>query len=115
MVDSIKEEVISYLFKIEPVQEIREKLVFSPSRQRFLHPEATPMGRIPQRPPEAAGPAPKPAGPAPRPRRGMPHPGERETPSQPQTPYQREGEKTGRNDPCPCGSGKKYKKCCGRG
>ncbi|MGD8999730.1 MAG: YchJ family metal-binding protein [Granulosicoccaceae bacterium] len=23
-------------------------------------------------------------------------------------------EKTGRNDPCPCGSGKKYKKCCGR-
>jgi uncharacterized protein YecA (UPF0149 family) len=20
--------------------------------------------------------------------------------------------KTGRNDPCPCGSGKKYKKCC---
>ena len=26
----------------------------------------------------------------------------------------REGEKIGRNDPCPCGSGKKYKKCCGR-
>jgi preprotein translocase subunit SecA len=24
------------------------------------------------------------------------------------------GEKVGRNDPCPCGSGKKYKKCCGR-
>jgi len=26
----------------------------------------------------------------------------------------REGKKVGRNDPCPCGSGKKYKKCCGR-
>lgn len=26
----------------------------------------------------------------------------------------REGEKIGRNDPCPCGSGKKYKKCCGQ-
>jgi preprotein translocase subunit SecA len=25
----------------------------------------------------------------------------------------RSGEKIGRNDPCPCGSGKKYKKCCG--
>jgi preprotein translocase subunit SecA len=25
------------------------------------------------------------------------------------------GTKIGRNDPCPCGSGKKYKKCCGRG
>ncbi|UCE17395.1 MAG: preprotein translocase subunit SecA [Gemmatimonadota bacterium] len=26
----------------------------------------------------------------------------------------RVGQKVGRNDPCPCGSGKKYKKCCGR-
>ena len=26
----------------------------------------------------------------------------------------REGKKVGRNDPCPCGSGKKYKNCCGR-
>ncbi len=25
-----------------------------------------------------------------------------------------EGPKIGRNDPCPCGSGKKYKKCCGK-
>lgn len=24
------------------------------------------------------------------------------------------GDKIGRNDPCPCGSGKKYKKCCGK-
>jgi len=33
--------------------------------------------------------------------------------SQPE-PAQREGKKVGRNDPCPCGSGKKYKKCCGK-
>ena len=26
----------------------------------------------------------------------------------------RKGKKVGRNDPCPCGSGKKYKKCCGK-
>lgn len=26
-----------------------------------------------------------------------------------------EGPRIGRNDPCPCGSGKKYKKCCGVG
>lgn len=26
----------------------------------------------------------------------------------------RESPKIGRNDPCPCGSGKKYKHCCGR-
>ncbi len=28
--------------------------------------------------------------------------------------YRRQGEKVGRNDDCPCGSGKKHKKCCGR-
>ena len=29
-------------------------------------------------------------------------------------PYRRTEAKIGRNDPCPCGSGKKYKKCCGK-
>ena len=29
-------------------------------------------------------------------------------------PEKREGEKVGRNASCPCGSGKKYKKCCGK-
>jgi hypothetical protein len=29
------------------------------------------------------------------------------------TPIRRDQPKVGRNDPCPCGSGKKYKKCCG--
>jgi SEC-C motif domain protein len=28
-------------------------------------------------------------------------------------PIRREAPKVGRNEPCPCGSGKKYKKCCG--
>ena len=31
-----------------------------------------------------------------------------------QKPYIRSNPKIGRNDPCPCGSEKKYKKCCGR-
>lgn len=30
------------------------------------------------------------------------------------TTVRREGKKVGRNDPCPCGSGKKYKQCCGK-
>ena len=30
-----------------------------------------------------------------------------------QEPIRREEPKVGRNDPCPCGSGKKFKKCCG--
>ena len=29
--------------------------------------------------------------------------------------FRHEGEKVKPNDPCPCGSGKKYKKCCGKG
>ena len=29
-------------------------------------------------------------------------------------PKERQKKKVGRNDPCPCGSGKKYKKCCGK-
>jgi preprotein translocase subunit SecA len=29
-------------------------------------------------------------------------------------PFIREGAKVGRNDPCPCGSGKKYKQCHGK-
>ncbi len=32
----------------------------------------------------------------------------------PQTPFKREGRKVGRNEPCPCGSGKKYKHCHGK-
>lgn len=39
--------------------------------------------------------------------------GEAAEPSKGKT-VKREGKKVGRNDPCPCGSGKKYKKCCGR-
>ncbi|MCX7627313.1 MAG: preprotein translocase subunit SecA [Methylophilaceae bacterium] len=37
-----------------------------------------------------------------------------EAPPGPQTPITRQGVKIGRNDPCPCGSGKKYKHCHGR-
>src|SRR5712692_5570235 len=33
--------------------------------------------------------------------------------AQPVQQVRRSGDKIGRNDPCPCGSGKKYKKCCG--
>ncbi len=38
---------------------------------------------------------------------------EEEAPQVPHQPFAREGIKIGRNDPCPCGSGKKYKQCHG--
>jgi preprotein translocase subunit SecA len=37
-----------------------------------------------------------------------------ESPSDKDKPFVRTGQKVGRNDPCPCGSGKKYKQCHGR-
>ena len=40
----------------------------------------------------------------------LPEPGEEKSPQ----PFKRFGDKIGRNDPCPCGSGKKYKQCHGR-
>ena len=42
-------------------------------------------------------------------------PGEDENPLPPPVePIKGSGEKPGRNDSCPCGSGKKYKLCCGK-
>jgi len=40
--------------------------------------------------------------------------GEEQEAAEPQHTYKREHAKVGRNDPCPCGSGKKYKQCHGR-
>jgi preprotein translocase subunit SecA len=40
-------------------------------------------------------------------------PGEAKPEAKPAGPVKREVQKVGRNDPCPCGSGKKYKKCHG--
>jgi preprotein translocase subunit SecA len=41
--------------------------------------------------------------------------GDENQPREPVEPFRRAEPKVGRNDECPCGSGKKYKKCCGRG
>ena len=42
-------------------------------------------------------------------------PGEDEEPLPPPVEPIHADKNVGRNDPCPCGSGKKYKKCCGKG
>jgi len=45
---------------------------------------------------------------------GMPQERPKESMAGRKEPARRSGEKVGRNDPCPCGSGKKYKNCCGK-
>ncbi len=42
-------------------------------------------------------------------------PGEDEAPLPPPVEPIQAQSKPGRNSPCPCGSGKKYKQCCGKG
>ncbi len=76
LVDRIKEDTITNLFRVEIRRE--EEL-------QALRPEETKTMQLSH--------------------------GEGETK---RTPIRRKGKKIGRNDPCPCGSGKKYKHCCGR-
>ncbi len=99
----IKSEAIEFLFKVQAVREEKVTTAMNPAQQQFLHPEAEPMS--------APGPAVRPAvnenpeffGAPPR----------AHQPSRPTAPQTRDHAKVGRNDPCPCGSGKKYKKCHG--
>jgi len=88
--------------------------IFTAVRSRQFAPEELgTVGHILGIPP-AARPLP-PLRPAVRNRRDAP--GRRGTasyaPAQQTRPIRRGTAKVGRNDPCPCGSGKKYKKCCG--
>jgi preprotein translocase subunit SecA len=78
MMDRAEEEIVRYLFLLEPVLQQEEKKV---SRREQSYSYSAPE--------KEAKPVSK--------------------------PTVRKSEKVGRNDPCPCGSGKKYKKCCGAG
>ncbi|MBI4269870.1 MAG: preprotein translocase subunit SecA [Candidatus Rokubacteria bacterium] len=86
MVERVKGAVVERLFK---VQIVRDAPVALPAMTAWSDARES-RGEIPGERPRASAPAARPA-PAPR------------TPT---------GEKIGRNDPCYCGSGKKYKKCC---
>ena len=67
-------------------------------------------------PPEAVfAPADEPSpAPPPRPATAAPTAAPPPAAAEPVAPYVREQPKVGRNQPCPCGSGKKYKQCHGR-
>jgi preprotein translocase subunit SecA len=96
MIDRIKEETLEYLFKVKAVKEEKETQVFDFSRQKLVHEEKSQFeGVEPGEAKEAAS-------------------YEGQLPEEKASTYKREAPKVGRNDPCPCGSGKKYKKCCGK-
>jgi preprotein translocase subunit SecA len=98
MIDSIKEEVSELILKLRPLQNAAVENVFV--QTDFSHPEVATFDRQP-------------------PARIL----QQEFPSQKtrqvfdasaHATYKRQVPKVGRNDPCPCGSGKKYKHCCGK-
>jgi preprotein translocase subunit SecA len=94
MSSNIEEESIEMLFKLQPVRPERVRGVFSYGAQELLHPEVQRAVDTQQRAELDEVPAAK--------------------PQDSRTPIKLSHPKVGRNDPCPCGSGKKYKKCCGR-
>jgi preprotein translocase subunit SecA len=95
MVSGIEEEVVEAIFKLQPVRPERFRGVFNVSAQEFVHPEAA----------KFEGPRNQDAYEDTQSALGK-------NPSVP--PQSTQDPKVGRNDPCPCGSGKKYKKCCAR-
>ncbi len=84
MIQRLKADVTGRLFKVE----VQEESAVSELEERAERQNIT-LSRGPE-PQAAEGEAAKPQ------------------------PVRRTSKKVGRNDPCPCGSGKKYKKCCGR-
>ena len=96
MTASIKEEVLERSLKSVLIHQGLRESVFQFSNDNLSHPEFSSEKVFAGRNSDGA------PGPA-RPQR---------VPSREGT-YQRSSEKVGRNDPCPCGSGKKFKKCCG--
>ena len=95
LMDTIKGEVLNNLFRSTTNLQAFESLLanlptFLSRPEQNLNPETTPSGQVPSPTPDQP-PAPK-----------------------FELPLKRELPKVGRNDPCPCGSGKKFKSCCGR-
>jgi len=104
MYSSIHQEVAEIIFKIQPVTKIaRPKGVFSSLPQSLVHNEFSGLSDAAARQPDPSAPVSSAQPPSPE-----------SSGETGQVPYRKEGPKIGRNDPCPCGSGKKYKKCHGR-
>ncbi len=97
MYESINQEVAETIFNVQPIKQERMlKGVFSSLPQNLVHNDFSSLAHRE----------------SPLPASSTPEPNQSAEPVA-TAPYQKEGPKVGRNAPCPCGSGKKYKKCCG--
>ncbi len=108
MIGAIQEDTVKYCYSVSIATETERRQVVQVGQARkddYVDEEA-----------EAASAAMKVRGGAGGPTmQGMPVRGAKVPPREKkQDPVRRDQPKVGRNDPCPCGSGKKYKNCCGR-
>ena len=113
MLDQVKHDVASVVSRVQFVDQEDIRRMESQSAEsasiRARHDEAPSAIANPSAPAEkpAIGPASRPSGP--------PIPSQQPAEDQNSvTPFVRSGRKIGRNEACPCGSGKKYKQCHGR-
>jgi len=103
----IDEQTAERIMKISAMEEQYRKDVFQPATETFQHKGYSAIGMSSSGQDEVYDKAP-----GGDPLAGMPMP---EAPKQQRdVTYKRSAPKVGRNAPCPCGSGKKYKKCCGK-
>jgi preprotein translocase subunit SecA len=104
--DRVKHDTITILAKIQIRRPEDVGAVEPPAgaarNLQFQHAAAPSLTAPPAPPPTAANP------------RGAFAPPRAPEPAEPVEPYVREQPKVGRNQPCPCGSGKKFKQCHGR-
>jgi preprotein translocase subunit SecA len=106
MMARLQTDVVEQLFRVQvAVDQVPEDEDLAPAHAAqmvFSHANVAPVA--------AGAPASAPAGAPPAAGGGGP---EAAAPARPRQEPTRVAEKVGRNDPCPCGSGKKYKKCHG--
>jgi preprotein translocase subunit SecA len=116
MIASIRSEIAELIFRIQPVRMERAPRILTPTE--FLHPEA-PQPTLAQSGKTSGGPYPTSATREIKPDESASDwvadqmRGRKEIHSGPTVSYRRQQPKVGRNDPCPCGSGKKFKRCHG--
>ncbi|WP_372847360.1 SEC-C metal-binding domain-containing protein, partial [Pontiella sp.] len=110
LMDRIYEEIANSMFRSGTSIEAIEDFFRSLSSMQVRHPQASALAAASAQAQRQPQNAPPPGMGQPM---GAPPPG-MDLPQAPApTPIRKAVPKAGRNDPCPCGSGRKYKKCCG--
>jgi preprotein translocase subunit SecA len=107
MLDRVKHELISFLSRVKVRGEEDVKAAHqgpAPAKMQYQHAQAPALAAA-----APAAPLGQPAAPLPG---GLPVPPV--PPADPAKPFVRGTPKVGRNDPCHCGSGKKFKHCHGK-